>query len=57
MGVLLILIGLFHAIFPQVAWQLELGWKMKEAEPSDHYLFYLRGLGVLLVIVGFFKLF
>lgn len=55
MGVILILIGLFHIIFPKAAWFMEIGWKIKDGEPSDFYLIFSRAIGVILCIVGIFQ--
>ncbi|ETT35161.1 DUF6199 family natural product biosynthesis protein [Paenibacillus sp. FSL H7-0942] len=34
-GVFVLIIGLIMAIWPYFAWYIRLGWKFKDAEPSD----------------------
>ncbi len=41
------------AIWPYFAWYVRLGWKFKDAEPSDLALNVGRISGIVLVIVGF----
>lgn len=41
------------AIWPYFTWYLRLGWKLKDAEPSDLALNAGRILGIIFVIVGF----
>ncbi|BCN32870.1 DUF6199 family natural product biosynthesis protein [Anaeromicropila herbilytica] len=54
MGILMILVGLFYIFLPKVAWYIEIGWKIKDSEPSDASLNFNRVLGVILCIVGIF---
>lgn len=56
MGILFILIGLFQVVFPRAAWYIEMGWKFKDAEPSEGYLIFSRIIGVLICIIGIFNL-
>lgn len=56
-GVLFILTGLLGAIFPHTAWYLEIGWKLKDAEPSDLAIFANRAGGIVVSIIGIFILF
>jgi hypothetical protein len=56
-GLLLIAIGLFHALAPSAAWYMSIGWKLKDAEPSDEYLMLNRVGGVIGTIVGVVLLF
>lgn len=58
-GVVLLLVGLFHLAFPYVSWFLSIGWKIRDAEPSDAYLGFTRvgggiaaGVGLITLIVG-----
>ncbi|MCP1187489.1 DUF6199 family natural product biosynthesis protein [Paenibacillus sp. 1781tsa1] len=52
-GVLVLIIGLIMAIWPYFTWYLRLGWKFKNAEPSDLALSAGRISGIVFVIVGF----
>lgn len=52
-GTVAIIIGLIIAIWPYFAWYLQLGWKLKDAKPSDLVLRVERILGIIFVIVGF----
>ena len=54
---LLLLAGLFAAIFPYTAWYISYGWRYKDAEPSDIALFFERIGGIVLIIVGILFLF
>ncbi|WP_078059959.1 DUF6199 family natural product biosynthesis protein [Gracilibacillus timonensis] len=56
-GIILIIVGVIGAIFPYVMWYLEIGWKLKEAEPSDLAIWMNRAGGIIVVIVGVFVLF
>ena len=56
-GILLILLGIFLAVWPQAAWYLHTGWRFKEAEPSDLALGLNRGIGILAGIIGIILLF
>ncbi|SCZ00373.1 hypothetical protein SAMN05720606_11582 [Paenibacillus polysaccharolyticus] len=51
-GVLMLIIGLIMAISPYSFWYFRLGWKLKDAKPSDLALRAERFLGVIFVIVG-----
>lgn len=51
-GIILLISGTFHALAPRAAWYLHVGWKLRDAEPSDGYLAFLRVTGVLGCIVG-----
>ncbi|WP_405171168.1 DUF6199 family natural product biosynthesis protein [Paenibacillus sp. FSL H8-0280] len=52
-GVVVLIIGIITAIWPYFAWYVRLGWKFKDAEPSDLALNAGRISGIVLVIVGF----
>ncbi|MBD7970585.1 DUF6199 family natural product biosynthesis protein [Paenibacillus gallinarum] len=52
-GCLFIIVGLVAAISPYSAWYLSVGWKFKDAEPSDLALGVERIVGIVLVIAGF----
>ncbi|WP_219837592.1 hypothetical protein [Paenibacillus sp. R14(2021)] len=51
-GFLLMLLGLFNALFPYPAWYLSVGWRIKDAEPTEAALFTNRAVGVIAAIVG-----
>ncbi|WP_181347365.1 DUF6199 family natural product biosynthesis protein [Thalassobacillus sp. CUG 92003] len=55
-GIVMILFGLLGAIFPHAAWYLEIGWKLRDAEPSELALIVNRVGGILASIVGLFVL-
>ena len=48
----LLLIGVFNTAWPMGAWYLEIGWKFRDAEPSDAALGWNRAAGVLALIVA-----
>ena len=50
-------LGGLSAINPEAAWQLEIGWKVRDAEPSDAYLLYIRITGIVASIVGLVLIF
>ncbi|MDD2480917.1 MAG: DUF6199 family natural product biosynthesis protein [Lutispora sp.] len=56
-GFILLFSGGLSAINPEVAWQWEIGWKVKDAEPSDAYLLYTRVVGIVLSIIGLILIF
>ncbi|MCA0969311.1 hypothetical protein LCM20_01750 [Halobacillus litoralis] len=56
-GLLVSIIGLIAAFFPYAAWYVEIGWKLRGAEPSDLALGANRVVGVVLAIVGLFIFF
>nr|WP_186324875.1 DUF6199 family natural product biosynthesis protein [Paenibacillus bovis] len=47
-------IGLLGAIFPHAVWHLEIGWKLRDAEPSEFALIANRVGGILVAIIGIF---
>lgn len=51
-GLLLMGLGLFDCIVPQVSWYLGYGWRYKNAEPSDAALVFARIGGGIAVIAG-----
>ena len=48
---LLLIVGAVNTIWPQAAWFLEMGWKIKDAEPSDAALGWNRVVGVVALII------
>ena len=52
MILLLLIVGVINTAWPQAAWYLETGWKIKDAEPSELALGVNRVVGVVLLIVA-----
>lgn len=52
LGILLIAVGLWNAIRPDMAWYVARGWHYKNAEPSELSLAMYRIGGVALVLIG-----
>ena len=53
-GLILVLlfIGGVNTACPQLTWHLDVGWKVKTAEPSEAALTWNRGIGVVLLIIA-----
>ncbi|GGH31043.1 DUF6199 family natural product biosynthesis protein [Paenibacillus segetis] len=51
-GFILLIIGIISAASPNTAWYLSVGWKIKDAEPSEAALAMNRVVGVIASIVG-----
>lgn len=49
---LLLLVGGINNACPQLTWYLDVGWKVKDAEPSEAALTWSRGIGVVLLIIA-----
>ena len=49
---MLLFIGGVNTAWPQAAWYLETGWKIKDAEPSDAALTWNRVGGVVALIIA-----
>lgn len=56
-ALLLIFIGLVGAIFPEAIWFLSIGWRLRDAEPSNLALGVHRFSGIVITIIGVFALF
>jgi len=56
-GLLIIVAGLVSLISPYTSWYLSIGWRIKDAEPTDLALGINRLTGVVLLVVGFLFLF
>lgn len=52
LGLALILLGAFNAVFPKTAWHLEYGMWIKNAEPTDAALTVNRVVGAVLIALG-----
>jgi len=57
LGVLLIVFGVVLIIKPEVGWFLEIGWRFRDAEPSELALWANRAGGVFSVIIGLVMIF
>jgi hypothetical protein len=53
-GVLMIIVGLIGVLNPRLTWWLEIGWKLKDAEPSELALILNRVVGIIIIMAGFF---
>lgn len=53
-GIILFLLfaGSINTACPQLTWYLDVGWKVKDAEPSEAALAWSRGIGVVLLIIA-----
>lgn len=49
--------GAFYALAPEVAWHWNIGWRFRDAEPSDMALRANRIVGVVVLILGLIVLF
>ncbi|MBE5785252.1 MAG: hypothetical protein E7330_05570 [Clostridiales bacterium] len=56
-GIIAIAIGAFSIASPETAWQMEYGWRYKDAEPSEAALLWNRIGGMITVIFGIFIMF
>ncbi|MCZ8513384.1 hypothetical protein O9H85_13290 [Paenibacillus filicis] len=52
LAIFLVLIGLFNLFAPRAAWFASIGWKIRNAEPSDAYLIMHRFGGGIACIVA-----
>lgn len=57
LGLILISLGLLYIALPHRAWWLMIGWLLKDAEPSEFSMIFLRVFGVGLLLFGIIKLF
>ena len=48
----LLFVGSINTACPQLTWHLDVGWKVKDAEPSEAALTWNRGIGVVLLIIA-----
>lgn len=56
-GIIMLLVGLFVILSPEIAWYLRCGWRFRNAEPSELALVLERIDGIILVIAGIVFLF
>lgn len=57
LGLILVSAGFFHFAAPHTAWYFEMGWKFKDAEPSDLILIVYRVIGAVSIILGILAFF
>ncbi len=50
--VFLLVIGGINTVWPQAVWYLDVGWKVKDAEPSEAALTSERVVGVGILIIA-----
>ena len=48
----LLVIGGINTVWPQAVWYLDVGWKVKDAEPSEAALTWSRVVGVVVLIIA-----
>ena len=51
-GLILIALGVFYLLKPEIAWRLRYGWAVRDAEPSDLALGLARVAGGIACIIG-----
>lgn len=53
-GLILVLlfVGGINTACPQLTWHLDVGWKVKDAEPSEAALTWNRGIGIVLLVIA-----
>lgn len=56
-AILLVGAGAFYAVAPEKAWHWNVGWRFKDAEPSDAALTFNRVIGIVVIILGVITLF
>ena len=56
-AILLVGAGAFYVVSPEKAWHWNVGWRFKDAEPSDASLSFNRIIGIVLIILGVIALF
>ena len=49
---LLLIVGIINTAWPQATWYLDVGWKVKDAEPSEGAIMYGRVIGIVLLIIA-----
>jgi len=56
-GLPLLVAGLISVVRPQLAFCLDLGWRLRDAEPSEVYLVATRVIGAALLVAGLILIF
>ena len=49
---ILLAVGAVNAVWPKATWYLEMGWKIRDAEPSEAALGWNRGIGIVAVVIA-----
>ena len=49
---LLLFVGSINTACPQLTWHLDVGWKVKDAEPSEAALAWSRGTGIVMLVIA-----
>ena len=49
---LLLFVGGINTACPQLTWHLDVGWKVKDAEPSEAALAWSRGTGIVMLVIA-----
>ncbi len=61
MGIILFLIlltiGAISALSPETGWHMSIGWRFRDAEPSDAALVWQRIGGIVMIVIAFIILF
>ena len=52
-GIICLALGALNIFLPELGWYLNVGWKFRDAEPSDAALTMTRVGGIIAVIIGF----
>lgn len=48
----LLFVGSINTACPQLTWHLDVGWKVKDAEPSEAALAWSRGTGIVMLVIA-----
>ena len=48
----LLFVGGINTACPQLTWYLDVGWKVKDAEPSEAALAWSRGTGIVMLVIA-----
>ena len=48
----LLFVGGINTACPQLTWHLDVGWKVKDAEPSEAALAWSRGTGIVMLVIA-----
>ena len=48
----LLFVGSINTACPQLTWHLDVGWKVKDAEPSEAALAWNRGTGIVMLVIA-----
>ena len=48
----LLFVGSINTACPQLTWHLDVGWKVKDAEPSEAALAWNRSTGIVMLVIA-----